>query len=141
MNKELVIEAAALQIMINSATRAFPEECCGFFWGLEEEKRTTLALEVRNVAEDKHVSFSISQQDYRLAENIAEEHQLTLLGVFHSHPRQSSLPSIEDIELAFPNLYYIIMGVNSNEVYEMSCWLLNESKSFDNVLIITNNNS
>lgn len=130
-NKSIIIETSPLEVMITSAVRAFPEECCGFFWGVENGMRITLAMAVdNNGVVNRHSSFSIRATDYIAAEHIADQHRLRLLGIYHSHPSRPAWPSAMDVRAAFPNLYYIIMGTNAHEVYDISCWQLNESGHF-----------
>lgn len=130
-NKSIIIETSPWEVMTASAIDAFPEECCGFFWGAEDGTRITLAMAVDNDGVvNRHSSFSIRATDYIAAEHLADQRRLKLLGIYHSHPGQSARPSTKDIQAAFPNLYYIIMGTNTHEVYDVSCWQLDESGHF-----------
>ena len=75
--------------MTAHAEAAFPNECCGFFYGAEEEgKRTTSAnTAVDNHKEgDQHRRFETSGLDYMKAEQHAAKEGLTLLGVYHCTP-------------------------------------------------------
>src|SRR5690606_21448538 len=130
-NTTIIVDQPAWQAMTTSAIHTFPEECCGFIWGDERGGRVTLAREVNNCAEvNRHLSFSICSTDYLKAERLARRRNLRLLGVYHSHPGRSAYPSPHDIEVALPNLYYVIMGTDGSEVYDFRCWQLDESGRF-----------
>lgn len=103
------------------AIHQFPEECCGFIWGHENE--VVFAKEVRNASfKDKNESFEISHTDYLFAEEFAVKNRLSLLGVFHSHPNEPAEPSAEDLKFAMPNFINIIVSVSRQKLTEMRAW-------------------
>jgi proteasome lid subunit RPN8/RPN11 len=95
----LVIEQKPLDEMYQGALRSFPDECCGFFFGNEigKERIITNILTVDNSKEgDKKRRFEIAPKDYMNAEKFADENELQLLGVYHSHPNHPAVPSEHD---------------------------------------------
>lgn len=119
--------------MIKNAVKAFPMECCGFIMGHENDGNpiVKMAVAVSNSAgPDKYRYFLISSKNYIAAEKIAERNQLSLLGIYHSHPNQAPLPSISDIQFALPNFFYVILSVRAHEVTEIKCWQLDENEQF-----------
>lgn len=143
----IVIEQKPLDIMYADALQSFPDECCGFFFGKEinDERIITEVLIVNNSKEgDKRRRFEISPKDYLMAERFADEQQLQLLGVYHSHPNHPAIPSEHDRVAAQPYFSYIIISVKENEIADIRSWQLNknfqfEEEKFENQLITQNN--
>src|SRR5947208_671997 len=112
----IIIEPHAQKIMIQDAVNAFPDECCGFFFGREDELGRRIVTDVwvvNNAKEgDKRRRFEIAPQDYLRAEKHAEENNVLLLGVYHSHPNHPAVPSEHDRVAAQPFFSYIIIPVN-----------------------------
>lgn len=129
------IHPLANEIMIEDAIGSFPDECCGFFFGAEDAKgnRTiTHVLVVNNAKEgDKRRRFEISPKDYLRAEQFADENNLQLLGVYHSHPNHPAIPSETDRLSAQPYFSYIIISVYNKEVKDIRSWRLNRCFQFD----------
>jgi len=114
--------------------QTFPDECCGFFFGKETgEGRIILkSLVVNNSKEgDKRRRFEISPKDYLNAERFADENELQLLGVYHSHPNHPAIPSEHDRVAAQPYFSYIIISVKENEIADIRSWQLNEDFQFE----------
>jgi len=129
------ISEEAEQIMNEDAISSFPNECCGFFYGTEDEqghRQVTKVLVVNNSKEgDQRKRFEISPKDYLNAERYADELELQLLGVYHSHPNHPAIPSEHDRVAAQPYFSYIIISVNESEVQDLRSWRLNEEFKFN----------
>ena len=143
----LVIEKKPLNEMYQDALQSFPDECCGFFFGREsnDERMVTDILVVNNSKEgDKRRRFEISPKDYLNAERFADENELQLLGVYHSHPNHPAIPSEHDRVAAQPCFSYIIISVMENEIADTRSWQLNDDLQFEEEKIenqlITNQN-
>ena len=120
--------------MLQDGLQTFPDECCGFFFGKETgEARIILkSLVVNNSKEgDKRRRFEISPKDYLNAERFADENELQLLGVYHSHPNHPAIPSEHDRVAAQPYFSYIIISVKENEIADIRSWQLNEDFQFE----------
>lgn len=128
------IEQKPLDEMFQDALQSFPDECCGFFFGREigEERTITNILVVNNSKEgDKRRRFEISPKDYLNAERFADENELQLLGVYHSHPNHPAIPSEHDRVAAQPYFSYLIISVKENEIADIRSWQLNDSFQFE----------
>lgn len=142
----LVIHQKPLDGMYQDALQSFPDECCGFFFGKEigEERIITNIVIVNNSKEgDKKRRFEISPKDYLNAERFADENNLQLLGVYHSHPNHPAIPSEHDRIAAVPYFSYIIISVKENEIADIRSWQLNnnfqfEEETIENQLIYQN---
>ncbi len=128
-NQLLNITEEASTVMIEDAINAFPNECCGFFYGTEseEERIVTIARPVLNSKEgDQRRRFEISPFDYMKAEQFALQNDLLLLGVYHSHPNHPSVASIHDLAKAMPYFSYVIISVMEGEFNTIQSWRLRE---------------
>jgi len=131
---ELIIEQEVLAVMEQDALNAFPNECCGFFFGKEEgESRLVLeALPVKNTKEgDQRRRFKIEHESYMKAEKHAFGKGIALLGIYHSHPLHPAIPSEHDRSQAMPWFSYIILSVEEEAVVDVTSWQLNDSREFE----------
>ena len=130
----LIIEQKPLDEMNEDALRSFPDECCGFFFGNEigKERIITNILTVDNSKEgDKRRRFEIAPKDYLDAERFADENELQLLGVYHSHPNHPAVPSEHDRIAAQPYFSYIIISVKESRIADIRSWQLNDNFQFE----------
>ena len=135
---KLKIDTDALQQMQKHAETAYPNECCGFFYGKEGEFRfINLSSEVENSKEgDQRRRFEIHPKDYMKAEQFALQNDTTLLGVYHSHPEHPAIPSEHDLKQALPYFSYIIISVKGAKAVDTRSWKLDEAKEFKEEVIL-----
>lgn len=110
----------------------YNEECCGALFGdFDNENRIILdLLEFKNEKEESRQNrFLITPDQYRLAEKIAKEKNLELLGFYHSHPDHPAQPSQFDIDHALPWFTYVIVSVNNGKASNLTSWILKEDRS------------
>jgi proteasome lid subunit RPN8/RPN11 len=128
-------ENSALEKMLEHAKQIFPDECCGFLYGREDEtgnRQVLITAEVNNSREgDKRRRFEIGGKDYMQAERYAAENGLLLLGVYHSHPNHPAIPSEHDRVAAQPYFSYIIISVMQGRIDHLRSWRLNEDARFE----------
>ena len=130
----IVIEPKAKRSMAADAVNTFPDECCGFLFGIEKgnDRFITDILIVNNAKEgDKKKRFEISAKDYLKAERYADENGLQLLGIYHSHPNHPAIPSEHDRVAAQPWFSYVIVSVLEKKLGRIRSWRLNEEQQFE----------
>lgn len=131
----ITIRPVAKDLMLKDAVQAFPDECCGFLFGEEDSEgnRTITDIQVVNNAKegDKRRRFVIAPLDYIRAEQYAEENNLLLLGVYHSHPNHPAIPSEHDRVAAQPYFSYIIISVLEGKIGPVRSWRLNDETQFE----------
>lgn len=129
---KLNIREEALIHIESHALADYPNECCGFLYGLETDERIiNLAIAVVNSKEgDKRRRFEIAALDYLKAEQYAEENNIQLLGIYHSHPKHPAKPSEHDRVQAVDFFSYIITSVAEDKINATTSWRLNEQKQF-----------
>lgn len=128
--KDLIIEKEADEVMRRDSIAKFPDECCGFFYGEEKEKNRVvkLAVPVDNAQEgDQKRRFEISPFDYMKAESFALRNNLTLLGVYHSHPQHPAIASEHDLKFAMPYFSYVIYSVMDGKIADVKSWVLDDN--------------
>lgn len=128
------INSVIHQFLADDALRTFPDECCGFLLGTEagDERIVEEIILVNNAKEgDKRRRFEITPLDYLKAERTADEKNLLLLGVYHSHPNHPSVPSEHDRVVAQPYFSYLIVAVRENEFVSLQSWRLNDASQFE----------
>jgi proteasome lid subunit RPN8/RPN11 len=128
----LFIERLVLRGMIAEVEPSV-EECCGFFFGHVESKSRTItkSMVVNNSKEgDKRTNFEITSKDYLHAERFAEQENLALLGVYHSHPNHPAVPSEYDRAAAQPYFSYIIISVMNKKFAGIRSWQLDNNFQF-----------
>ena len=92
----------------------------------------TLAKRIENVKEgDQRRRFEISGKDYLNAERFAAKEELTLLGIYHSHPVHPAIPSEHDLAVAMPWFSYIIVSVEPEGVDHIRSWQLTPERKFE----------
>lgn len=121
--------------MFEHAIKSYPEECCGFLFGQEDESGYRFASEIMIVEnikqENRKIRFEIDPLDYMKAEQKAESLNLQLLSIYHTHPDHPAIPSEHDRIQAVPYFSYIIMSVNEDEVLATRSWRLNAEQQFE----------
>jgi proteasome lid subunit RPN8/RPN11 len=131
----ITIDPKAEQNMNDDARRAFPDECCGFMFGREDEEGNrwvTESLAINNSAvENRKRRFEIAPKDYLKGESYAIENDIQLLGIYHSHPNHPAIPSEHDRVAAQPWFSYVIISVENDGVKHTRSWVLNNASQFD----------
>jgi proteasome lid subunit RPN8/RPN11 len=131
----IFIEPVPLKAMKAHAVSIFPDECCGFLFGVEKADGTRLVSKIKEVNNskegDKRRRFEITGKDYMQAERFALENDLALLGIYHSHPNHPAIPSEHDRIAAQPYFSYIIISVMQGDIDHIRSWQLNESVQFE----------
>jgi proteasome lid subunit RPN8/RPN11 len=71
------------------------------------------------------------------AETIAEQRNLEVIGIFHSHPDHPAEPSAYDLEHSLPWFTYVITTVSDGTAKGSKAWRLQEDRAkFNEIEII-----
>jgi proteasome lid subunit RPN8/RPN11 len=134
---------AARDVIERHAAEAYPHECCGALYGLEngvaiETAQIDEALPLPNTTEEgPRRRFLIRPADYQWAEAHARSSGKELVGFYHSHPDHPARPSQHDLDHAWPNMHYLITSVLDGTVDVTYAWRLREDRSaFDETALI-----
>lgn len=100
---KLVLNKDLMDKMVDHALDSYPMECCGFVFGsdqLDGRIVTEVHTASNNQQGDQRRRFEIDPRDYLKAERYALEKEITLLGIYHSHPDHPAVPSKHDLKQA-----------------------------------------
>lgn len=134
-----------LQAIRTHAANTYPEECCGLLLGVvgEGDKQVVEVWPTANhwneetAAEfsdsatlTKERSYVIAPAEMLRAQRQGRERQLSIIGIFHSHPDAAAVPSECDRALAWPEYSYIIVSVEQGHPSEIRSWCLEANHQF-----------
>ena len=133
------ILAAALDAIASHARAEQPRECCGLLIGADH--LIIEAIPTPNVAADPVRRFEIPPVEHirqmrrcrTLSAETGRRHDVA--GAYHSHPRSAPAPSATDLEQAFGEFLYLIVGpvVDAGEI-EIRAYRL-ENGAFEPITI------
>jgi proteasome lid subunit RPN8/RPN11 len=131
----ILADTDTLDQMKLHASVVFPEECCGFLFGIEQSDGNRIISKIREVNNarpgDKRRRFEITGKDYIQAEQFALENGISLLGIYHSHPNHPAIPSEHDRVAAQPYFSYVIISVMQEKINHIRSWRLNDAMQFE----------
>lgn len=138
-----------IQHLTAHAIRTYPEECCGLLLGhLTPDRSSKQIVKIWETVNawnpevetdlnaiiphgtGKRDRFWIAPQDLLTAQRYARDHQLNIIGVYHSHPDHPAVPSESDRLLAWSAYSYLILSVQSGIVSDYRCWTLDDQQQF-----------
>ncbi len=137
------------------AEQLYPEECCGLMIGLldrssqPETRRvveiwpthntwTADVLECNGIEDNTSESsdpgkkrrFWIDPKELLAAQKYAREHNLDIIGIYHSHPDHVAVPSECDRAFAWPQYSYLIVSVQQGNAQDYQSWTLDDQHQF-----------
>ena len=133
---KIILPRKILKQIDSYGERSYPEEGAGLMLGREEGASRTVdhLIFLDNAREDsaRHNRYLITAEDMLKGEMEADKHDLSILGIFHSHPDHPNQPSDFDQEYAIPWYSYLITSVHQGQAGESRCWrLLDNRVGFD----------
>ncbi len=146
----LKLHSHHLQAIQTHAESTYPEECCGILLGqLRGEVKTLIdILPTENNWDDeaansfqiiessvmgkpsKRNRFSIAPKVMFEVQKEARDRHLDIIGIFHSHPDGSAVPSEFDRAIAWQQYSYIIVAVRQGKACDLKSWSLDDNHQF-----------
>ena len=127
----LRVTQSLLRQIDRHAEEAYPEECCGFLLGRDDDQDRTLveALPAGNAFESAQRThrFTIAPEQILSVEREADRRGLSVVGIYHSHPDSPARPSAYDREQAWPFYSYWIVSVQNGAAVDATSWQLDET--------------
>lgn len=129
--------SSRLQNEINAHLRqAYPNEGAGLLLGSEDngskQVSRIILFENKFAADEQRTRYLITAEDMLQGEIQAEDYQMDVVGIFHSHPDHPAVPSEYDRELALPWYTYLIVSVPQGNPGQARSWRLAEDRSHFN---------
>ena len=127
----VLIRNSDVQFIMTHAKSTYPEECCGFLLGLDSVVRTVERIvSVQNVNQDSRRNrYNIDPKDLIRADEEARRSNMSLIGIYHSHPDAPAQPSQFDLEHAWPWYTYLLLSVQNGQPKDVAAWNLSEDRS------------
>jgi proteasome lid subunit RPN8/RPN11 len=139
----LIISPKQIEEIGNHAKQIYPEECCGLLIGtvVGETKIVTEVLQTENNWEadsatfaemtgSKQNRFSIDPRVLLQTQKDARERHLSIIGIYHSHPDSTAIPSEFDRRIAWSGYSYLIIAVREGQAVEVRSWSLDPQHRF-----------
>lgn len=140
------LEPQHLEAIRTHAESTYPEECCGIMLGhLDGETKTVVeirstqnAWNAEAAAEfsmrvgdgSKKHNYAIAPQDMLKAQKEARDRNLSIIGIYHSHPDHPAIPSEMDRAIAWQVYSYIIVSLQQGKAGELRSWCLDDNHQF-----------
>ena len=97
--------------MVGHAYDTLPEEACGLLAGYPEGDKAVVCYRTTNIAHSARV-YTVDPKDYLRADRDAEDHGMTIIGVYHSHTHTPAYPSPTDVAQApDPGWHYVVVSL------------------------------
>ena len=119
------ITDAQLKQIYAHAKEIYPHECCGFLIGTFADGGLVHQVKAAtNQNTERTDRFVISPQEYARVQFAADDAELDIIGIYHSHPDWPAIPSQTDMESAFEEVYYLITSVHEGMPLNTNIWRL-----------------
>lgn len=129
----LIIPKPILDQIHRHGEEAYPEEGAGLMLGgiHENNREVDTLLFLDNAREEgaRHNRYLLTAEDMLRGEREADRLDLSILGIFHSHPDHPDRPSEYDREWAIPWYSYLITSVQQGKAKSSRSWRLADDRS------------
>lgn len=148
----LALDSEHLQLIRAHAESTYPNECCGLLLGQITESGKTV-VEVwqtenawgEEAAEELSGDLSLTKErryvidplEMLRSQKQGRDRNLSIIGIYHSHPDHPAIPSECDREYAWSQYSYIIVSVEKGKVRDCRNWILDEAHQFQPEEIVT----
>ena len=116
--KEIILNQEQIDTLTEHSTRSHPNESCAMLLGTHGDQQWNVKeVFLTNNMEKSETNFTISPEELLHGHQLAEKKQLELVGIFHSHPNSSAIPSNTDEKFMKVNpVPWIIHSVINNDI-------------------------
>jgi len=126
LQKKIIISNLFRENLVQHANKQEPYEACAILLGnTDEETWETTEIFLTENTDKSEINFTISNEQLLEGYNMAEEEKLSVVGIFHSHPKSEPSPSNTDVQ--FMKVNPVPWVIYSGLTNDMKAYLL-ESK-------------
>ena len=135
--KEIILNQKQIDTLMQHSEKYQPNESCAMLLGIHSDQQWNVkeVFLTRNAHEDSKTSFIIAPEELLQGYKLAEEKQLELVGVFHSHQQTAASPSNFDKKFMKVNgsvPWIIFSGMNT----DLKAFMLDEDMEEIKIKII-----
>ncbi|MBI5860432.1 MAG: M67 family metallopeptidase [Nitrosarchaeum sp.] len=113
--QKIIITESQKKILSNHADNEKPNESCAILFGRVDGQKTIVneIFLTKNIDESP-VNFTISNEQLIKCYKTAEEKNMDVVGIFHSHPNSDAYPSETDKKFMYSNpvVWVIYSGIS-----------------------------
>lgn len=111
--QKIILKQSDKKILAQYSENQKPNEACAILFGKEDE---VLDIFFTDNIEESPINFTISNEQLIEAYKIAEDQNVEIIGIFHSHPNSDAFPSNTDKKFmqSNPVVWIIYSGINKN---------------------------
>ena len=111
--QKIILKQSDKKILAQYSENQKPNEACAILFGKEDE---VLDIFFTDNIEESPMNFTISNEQLMEAYKIAEDQNVEIVGIFHSHPNSDAFPSNTDKKFmqSNPVAWIIYSGINKN---------------------------
>jgi proteasome lid subunit RPN8/RPN11 len=125
---ELQLTGMQYQEISQHAMATYPQECCGLLVG--QGKQTIAVYPMENTSNSTPDRYTIDPAAMLAVMKSIRGQDLSIIGIYHSHPDHPAVASERDRELAWPEYSYLILSVSLGQVVDRQSWCLDEARVF-----------
>ena len=97
--QKIIISTSFRENLAQHANKQDPYEACAILLGnTNEETWETTEIFLTENTDKSEINFTVSNEQLLEGYNMAEEKKLSVVGIFHSHPKSEPSPSNTDIK-------------------------------------------
>lgn len=110
---KIILKQSDKKILAQYSENQKPNEACAILFGKGDE---VLDIFLTDNIEESPINFTISNEQLIEAYKIAEDQNVEIVGIFHSHPNSDAFPSNTDKKFmqSNPVAWIIYSGINKN---------------------------
>tara|TARA_B110001454_G_scaffold45152_1_gene44240 strand:+ start:1165 stop:1614 length:450 start_codon:yes stop_codon:yes gene_type:complete len=134
---KIIIPRTIISKLIEHALLQDPNECCGLLIGKEN-----IVLNIQscdNIHSNPKTRYTIEPKDLLLAEKFADDHNMNILAIYHSHTYSQAYPSKTDIENAvesmWTNPYYVLISLVEKTRPIIRAFKISDNKNVEELII------
>jgi proteasome lid subunit RPN8/RPN11 len=128
LEKSIILDNRHKQTLVEHAKKYAPNESCALLFG-KESSGEYIVKEVflTKNTENSPINFTISNEELLRGYKDAEQKNLEVVGIFHSHPHSEAVPSATDKK--FMEINPVVWLIFSNKSGDLAAYVLeNEIK-------------
>ncbi len=117
MQKTIILDENQKSKLKEHAINSEPNESCALLFGkVKDGKATVQEIFFTKNIDESQINFTISNEELLSGYKMAEEKNLDIVGIFHSHPNSQAVPSPTDRKFMHSNpvVWIIYSGEEKN---------------------------